>query len=447
MKNLIFLFKKTENFFLLISLFSFIFLWGVQFQGIQLRFLILIIVFHLLLKIYLDLKKKKFNFLISIFFLLLILIFHLYLNYYEDTQSIKGRQYLGILLFTYIFFVAYYFYDGIEKIKIKIISTFYPLFFISILVGLYNKKTDDPYFCGGIKNIFFSLADYNSKFFQFFFKDLRVIDLLRWNELNLSYSEYFFNENSHLGMLAVGLICYSFFIICQKKTSFLFKIFFFLFLILCFIKSSTTLLVGLIVSCIIFLLSEFKRMNLKLIITLLFLLLSASFIFFSDKNCKARLSPEYGYEFSESAYASFTKKNLKIFSGNITSAVYFYSFKIASNSLIERPFGWGLNNYETAYLSISSKFPPMNEEILSLNTKDASNNFVKILVEFGIFGLLFYGVFIYYIFNNQINLETKFFLIPFIITQSLRGAGYFNGGFILFVFIIIISLIRRLKKK
>jgi hypothetical protein len=40
-------------------------------------------------------------------------------------------------------------------------------------------------------------------------------------------------------------------------------------------------------------------------------------------------------------------------------------------------------------------------------------------------------------FKLKITLENKLFLFPFIIAQSIRGAGYFNGGFILIFFIIV----------
>jgi hypothetical protein len=40
----------------------------------------------------------------------------------------------------------------------------------------------------------------------------------------------------------------------------------------------------------------------------------------------------------------------------------------------------------------------------------------------------------------------KLFYLPFVITQSLRGAGYFNGGFALIVFLMLFTYIRVYKK-
>ena len=36
---------------------------------------------------------------------------------------------------------------------------------------------------------------------------------------------------------------------------------------------------------------------------------------------------------------------------------------------------------------------------------------------------------IYYSFSKKIQFEEKLFLVPIVITQMCRGAGYFNGGF------------------
>ena len=63
------------------------------------------------------------------------------------------------------------------------------------------------------------------------------------------------------------------------------------------------------------------------------------------------------------------------------------------------------------------------------NNKDGANNFNKLIVEFGIFGLIIYLFIFLFLINKKISIELKLFYFPFILTQSLRGAGYFNGGF------------------
>ena len=78
----------------------------------------------------------------------------------------------------------------------------------------------------------------------------------------------------------------------------------------------------------------------------------------------------------------------------------------------------------------------------NLNSKDASNNLAKITVEFGLFSVFLFIYFIYFAFSKKATLEEKSFLIPLVLTQLMRGAGYYNGGFL--ICIILICIIIRL---
>ena len=71
------------------------------------------------------------------------------------------------------------------------------------------------------------------------------------------------------------------------------------------------------------------------------------------------------------------------------------------------------------------------------NKNDGSNNFSKLITEFGIFSLiLFYLIFNCMLKDNK-NFSKNIFFYSIIITQLIRGAGYFNGGYLLCVFIIL----------
>ena len=87
------------------------------------------------------------------------------------------------------------------------------------------------------------------------------------------------------------------------------------------------------------------------------------------------------------------------------------------------------------------------DSLISFNNKDGTNNLVKIIVEFGIFGVFFYFSIFLFLINNKVSLELKLFYLPFIITQSLRGAGYFNGGFLLSICLMISLYTHSLKSK
>ena len=77
---------------------------------------------------------------------------------------------------------------------------------------------------------------------------------------------------------------------------------------------------------------------------------------------------------------------------------------------------------------------PLEYKILNYN--DGRSNFFKITVEFGVFVFIFIYFILSFFFSKNISLEKKIIFIPPIITQLLSGSGYFNGGFILFVFLI-----------
>jgi len=65
-----------------------------------------------------------------------------------------------------------------------------------------------------------------------------------------------------------------------------------------------------------------------------------------------------------------------------------------------------------------------------LNLKDGLSNFFKMINEFGFFSLLIFYLFIRYLLNLEKIDSYNLFIITLFITQCIRGAGYFNGGFI-----------------
>ena len=118
---------------------------------------------------------------------------------------------------------------------------------------------------------------------------------------------------------------------------------------------------------------------------------------------------------------------------------------IAKKSIIEKPFGWGINRYDQAFSHYNKIQPAKIERLNFYNNKDGTNNLVKIVVELGIFSIIFFLFCFLFLINNKIY-DRQIFYLPFIITQSIRGAGYFNGGFLLIVFIMLFTYISVYKK-
>jgi hypothetical protein len=409
-------FDVINNNLIIVSFISFVFLWGLNvgnYFDFDIRLLIILLLPLLLVKIYKDLKKKDYRIFKILFFCSLLIITH---HVVVSEQKIKELP--KLILFvgaaSYLLCFSYYFFDFLMNNKIKIIFLFY-LFFsfsliLSILVGL---SVTEKFTCGAFKN----------------FNLLKPI------------KEFFFFENSHFGMVSLSILFTSLFYVIKKKTSIFFKIFFTIFVIISILKVSMTLLASIFLTTLAFLLVERKRMEKVFFYLLILINLLCLTVFLSDDICKSKIIPKYNNHFylkDENVYKNLSKI-LNVSEGSLSSAVLFNSASVTYNSLKYKPFGWGFQNYESAFMHYNKEFPQKNKLLLSLNSKDGSNNFFKLIVEFGIFGFFIYLFLAYSFFSKKITFENKLFLFPFIIAQSIRGAGYFNGGFIL-IFIIIVML-------
>jgi len=130
-----------------------------------------------------------------------------------------------------------------------------------------------------------------------------------------------------------------------------------------------------------------------------------------------------------------------------SSAVLVNAITVAYHAVKDKPLGWGLNNYQTAFNKyVLDKITPSFNEIYYLNYNDASNNFIKLVVEFGVFVLIIFGNLIYFVFNKKIPSSQRLLFGGIIATQMLRAAGYFNGGFIVCLIITFILNYKSLTK-
>ena len=451
-------FLKIREFLLLLSVTSFIVLFD-----FNMRWLILIYSPYVFLKIVDDFKYKNFKVFFIIITFVFLLFIHLGINNYIYNFEISKKQFISTFVIGYIAFFTYYFYYDIINSKKNLIYIFFILFILSSLIGIFNLKLDNPTFCGGLKNIFFSASDIYNIGTQYFFKYELGGSEDKIDRINLSFGEYLFKENSHLGMIAPSFILFFLYTHTNEKLYSIKFFLFYIFLLLCFIKSSTTLLLGLFVSSLVILIFQYKRLNKKFITILIFLALIISIIFINDKECKKRVYYQDNFKKIVNSYPSpidnstealesnkkdnFLSKFFNVYSGNISSKVFWYNLKLSIFSIYENPLGWGFQNYSNAHEYLSNKYfrnkKNFDTVIIQFNNKDGSNNLNKIIVEFGIFGIFVYFFIIIYILSSKVSISEKIFLLPFIITQSLRGGGYFNAGFILIIFLIFMSYINR----
>ena len=433
----------------LISFFiiSFIFLSGMKYEYFQLRFFILLLLVPCIFKFYLDLKAKNYNFLIYFLFLFITLFVHTGLNLYHEQVELTNYSLFGIIFLLSIFIISYYYFDYINDNIDFIIKFFTVIFLSSCIYAIYYYHPDAELFCGGIPVL-------NPSIEQIELFGSRVSDV------QLSFREYIFPENSHLGMIAPSIVAYFIYKITNQKFSVFSSFFMIIFIIICFIvKSSTTLYVGTVLSLVTIILFNFKVFNKKTLISFFILIVFSITILLSDSECRARFVPTYGSFISPLTIINSDRvigginkdlankiENTMNTSGNLSSGIYFHALMIAKKSIIEKPFGWGINRYDQAFSHYNKIQPAKIERLNFYNNKDGTNNLVKIVVELGIFSIIFFLFCFLFLINNKISIELKLFYLPFIITQSIRGAGYFNGGFLLIVFIMLFTYISVYKK-
>jgi hypothetical protein len=406
------MFLQKNNFFLynFFGIFLFvcsIYLWSIKFGLIEARYLIILLIIPII-------YNKKFN----------------------------KQDFIIILVCSILFIHKLFFIEG-NKILESLLIVFYLIILTKILKQYYKK-------------FLITLSEQINLFFILFILSSVLISLYYLYEHSIFYThcligcfsffKFFFLENSHLGMMSTSLIFYTLYLysINDKKINI---ILFIIFLLICFLNYSLTLLAGLIFNCLFILVFFWKYINRKYLIYLLLTLTLCFSIALNNQIIFKKIQSSFEPIKKKLVY---DKKNINnnqlkktendekiIVHKNLSSDVWFKSIKIASNSLPNYPLGVGLNNYEIAHEKFIDNVVTYFKITKKLNIQDASNNLMKIFVEFGFFSFFLFYLILKFIFSKKIELKYKIFLLPNIFTQLLfRGAGYFNGGFVIFIIVM-----------
>ena len=176
-----------------------------------------------------------------------------------------------------------------------------------------------------------------------------------------------------------------------------------------------------------------------------FLLILSIFLITNKPQCKDRflsvvennlLNLTQELLLKKSMFPNFLEERSKLVLNNdkqLSYEVFLISLKIAGLSLQENFFGVGINNYENFFNKKIAYIKNISTQSKLLNKQDGSNNFAKIVVEFGIFGILLY----FWIFKIILKINTtnplEIFLIICVASQSIRGVGYFTASFIFMI--------------
>jgi hypothetical protein len=155
---------------------------------------------------------------------------------------------------------------------------------------------------------------------------------------------------------------------------------------------------------------------------------------------------------------------------NLSSGIYIYSLYVAKKSIIDNPFGVGINNYkkyrtvldktlkniyQEDYKNLGGKIifeesymPSLTGAVVELNNSSGSNNFSKLIVEFGLISALGLLLIFIFSFRKELDDSIKIIFIPMLFTQCfIRGTGYFYSGFLITLTIVLIVILGVIIKK
>ena len=437
--------KIIYNYTCLFLFISPFFLWDVNILVIEnfnfyitARYLVLILLIPIIYSLF---KNRNYFNILSIFnnqknilYLYVFVLLHFFLTSIIYNQTLKFDN---IFEFSFLFFFAliYCHYRNFLLINFdKFIFLFFLIFICSSLykeVGAFNAGS-----CQFI--IYEHLED---SFFSKFFKKI----------LNSTFSNGFYKENSHLAMTAVGVIISSIFTLIKSRFNnvIYFSLFIFVFFIL-ILNSSTTLFISYLVSQTVLILFFNKKIpNIFWFYTLILFVVFGSILLFKT-DCKNKITHFNLQHIAEKKILKSSSTLKEPNKGkNLTTLIYERSIILSLDTLYEKPLGWGMNNMDNATANLLNKPDNKNIYIYAklLNLKDGLGNLFKLITEFGFFSFFIFYMFIKYMINLKKINSYHLFIIVLFVTQCLRGAGYFNGGFIFCLFEFFYFANERYQKK
>lgn len=428
--------KSFEDIMLIVTLSAFFILWDYKIDSvIDSRSIIILPIIYYLLKQ--SLNSKIFN-LPNIYPILFFFVFfHFILNVFFNIYNLINTEYLkGFLGFFFLLLLSLFYKKKILK-NIDYIVVFSLFIFSASLLFSDIQRTDSTSFSNSI----------NCFFFDYKFENKLI-----------------FLENSHLAMV---IPIFLFYLLFKNNENYSLKniliILYYLFILFAF--PSSTLIVNTIFLIALYFFLDYKKFFKKFF---LFLIIIFALIFtlvvkkcnFKILNLKENIQDSINIQnnYKNNIQNDYKKRkyndylsykneilenynSLPIHQGSykdFSVAVYVNSLKISVATLQDHFFGYGINNYEKAFINyMGTKVIPPYREIYLLNYNDGSNNFAKLIVEFGIFSFFIIFLYLKYFFNTSFEKKNKFFMLGLITIQFFRGAGYFNGGFLLILIFII----------
>ncbi len=386
----------------------------------------------------------------------------------NDLFFIIKQNWKTIFIPTILILLHYFFFIIYADIKFNYLTIFKFLVFflisISVFLSLKNFKQNFSFF------INLSIILVSSILIYDFLLNLFSNNFINaWNEGRFencyhgffSQMSFVFKEESHFAMNIAPLLLTSIFLYLEGKNASYFVLILTILIILFsfYFALSLTFIISMAFFSILSIFFANKKKT-RIIFLFLTIFLTASLIYYpkcANKliNITSSIVTSFGIKFADKLIISLENHNQKNMTESpkiikkidgintgLSSGVYINSIKISKNSFLDYPFGVGFDNYIFSFNSFikktsneSANLIEVINDLFILNTNDGSNNFAKISVEFGLLSILFYIILIKFILNKQIDTSMKIFIISTLLTQIfVRGAGYFNGGFLILYF-------------
>tara|TARA_B110000027_G_scaffold120438_1_gene133882 strand:+ start:3373 stop:4722 length:1350 start_codon:yes stop_codon:yes gene_type:complete len=382
---------------------------------IKLKYLILLFLIPIFLKLAKEIRFISFSKIFNDQKYILILSIFLILQFFSlkifNEQIIETKELYKLILLILLSIIFSHYRFFLKK-------HFTDIIFIFLIIFVFSAYYPTEYK--------YNIGQCNNKFFLFYFIE---------NNFNILISSKIFIENSHLAMMMVAVLFSTFMIITtSKNANFIFILLMILSVVAVSLNYSTTFFVCYLASFIVMIIFFHRKLPIKFwILAFLFLILNAS-IFFADTNCTKKVTDVSLTKILSKEIVKKTDTPSRV--KNLTTLIYERSAILALDTFQNYPLGWGFDGMDDATSNLLNKDEYKNIFIYAkiLNLNDGLSNFFKILTEFGIFSVFILYFFIKYIFNLKKVNPYNLFIIVLFVTLCVRGAGYFNGGFLFCLF-------------
>ena len=420
---------STQN-----SLFSFL-----KIDNIDARFLLILIAPIFVLDLYVFSKNNgKFS-LILLIIISLIVINYFYQNLLNNLPNLLTDKIKFLISIIYILIIIFYKNFILENFK-TIIEYFLLIFFLLVTINasidLYYSNTTCFFGC-------------------------------------FSLTREIYKEASHFAFISPIILIYYLNVYSFKNISFKNKFLLLFFIVSVLKNTSTTLIATLLLTSFLILIFNYKLIHnkKKLYFIMIFFVMMIPFekntlqkinhfvpipmgIFDKVKvfdifktSPKLILIPKINSQHKNLSIKNLSIKNPSI--KNLSIEVLISNTKVAIASLKSNLIGWGLHNYKYAHdLHIKSIDNKSNVQGANwLNRTNGTNNLNKGLVEFGIFFFIPVILLIVFLIDQKIDIKLKLLIFPMLFSQIfIRGSGFFHGGFILYLIILLLIYIDKYNK-